>query len=81
MLKLGKFCSREIDHRKPVIAFAGCVTDDAEECNGQGIDAFFPILRAPCTLDEAMNVENASANLTATVTQAMSLAKVFGDLK
>ena len=68
-------------YSKPVIAFAGCVTDDATACNGQGIDAFFPILRAPCTLDEAMNIENASANLTATAAQAFNLAKTFCNLK
>ena len=32
-------------HGKKVIAFAGCVTEDAEECNAHGIDAFFPIVR------------------------------------
>ena len=68
-------------YSKPVVAFAGCVTDDAAECNGQGIDAFFPILRAPCTLEEAMDVDNASANLTATATQAFNLAKAFWNLK
>lgn len=62
---------------KPVIAFAGCVTDDAVACNERGIDAFFPILRAPCTLEDAMNVDNAAKNLTATATQAFSLAKTF----
>ena len=38
-----------------VIAFAGSVTDDAASCNEAGIDAFFPILRSVCTLDEAMD--------------------------
>ncbi len=62
---------------KPVVAFAGCVTDDAVECNTHGIDAFFPVLRAPVTLAEAMDIENASKNLTATVEQAMRLARAF----
>ena len=30
-------------HHKKVIAFAGCVTEDAKVCNQNGIDAFFPI--------------------------------------
>jgi len=68
-------------YSKPVVAFAGCVTDDAAECNVQGIDAFFPILRAPCTLEEAMDVDKAFANLTATATQAFNLAKTFWNLK
>ncbi|MBQ4137045.1 MAG: glycerate kinase, partial [Clostridia bacterium] len=48
---------------KTVIAFSGAVTDDAVVCNEHGIDAFFPILKKPCSLEEAMNVENAYKNL------------------
>ncbi len=58
---------------KRVIAFAGCVTEDARLCNAEGIDAFFPILRAPCTLAEAMDVDNAARNLTATAEQVLRL--------
>ncbi len=57
----------------PVIAFAGSVTKDAAECNKHGIDAFFPILRRICTLEEAMNTENAKVNLTDTAEQVMRL--------
>jgi len=60
---------------KPVIAFSGCVTDDAVKCNEHGIDAFFPILRTPCTLQEAMNTENAYKNLKDTVCQVFRLIK------
>lgn len=42
---------------KKVIAFAGCVTDDATECNKNGINAFFPILRTPCTTEKAMECD------------------------
>lgn len=49
---------------KPVLAFAGCVTPEAAVCNGHGIDAFFPILRAPVTLREAMEPANAREKLT-----------------
>ena len=62
---------------KPVIAFSGCVTDDARECNKNGIDAFFPILRAPSTLQEAMDIDNAMKNLTDTAEQAFRVIKTF----
>ena len=64
-------------YNKPVIAFSGCVTEDASLCNQHGIDAFFPILRTPCTLSEAMDEENAFNNLKATATQVFSLIKTF----
>ncbi len=60
-------------HGKKVIAFSGCVTADAEVCNDHGIDAYFPIVRGACTLDEAMNSENAYRNLTATAYQVFRL--------
>ncbi len=55
---------------KPVIAFAGSVTKEAVECNAQGIDAFFPILRGITTLEEAMKPEIAKENLSNTAEQA-----------
>lgn len=58
---------------KPVIAFSGCVTDDAILCNEHGIDAFFPIVRRPCTLEEAMDVKNAYKNLKGTAVQVFRL--------
>lgn len=64
-------------HGKPVVAFAGCVTDDAGEVNKEGIDAFFPILRAPTTLEAAMDIENAKVNLASTAEQAMRLIGAF----
>ncbi|MBR2043579.1 MAG: glycerate kinase [Clostridia bacterium] len=60
---------------KRVIAFAGCVTMDAEIINDHGIDAFFPILRGVVTLDEALNKENAYNNLSATAYQVLRLIK------
>ena len=60
-------------HGKPVIALAGCVSEDATRCHAHGIDAFFPILRTPCTLNEAMDTENAAKNLAATAEQAVRL--------
>ena len=60
----------------PVLAFAGSVTKDAVECNKNGIDAFFPILRGVSTLEEAMKPENAKQNLTDTAEQAFRLFSI-----
>lgn len=60
----------------PVLAFAGSVTKDATECNKNGIDAFFPILRGISTLEEAMKPENAKQNLIDTVEQAFRLFNI-----
>lgn len=60
----------------PVLAFAGSVTKDATECNKNGIDAFFPILRGISTLEEAMKTENAKQNLTDTAEQAFRLFNI-----
>ena len=60
-------------HGKPVIAFSGCVTDEAKACNEYGIDAFFPILRGVVTLEEAMNPENAYRNMADTAEQVFRL--------
>ena len=57
----------------PVVAFAGGVTKDATACNGVGIDAFFPILRGICTLEEAMKIDNAYANMADTAEQVFRL--------
>lgn len=65
-------------YNKPVIAFSGCVTDDAVVCNEHGIDAFFPIVRKPCTLEEAMNIDNAYKNLKDTACQVFKLIKNIG---
>ena len=63
-------------HQIPVIAFAGSVTKEATECNKNGIDAFFPILRSIVTLDEAMKPENAKANLSDTAEQVFRLINI-----
>lgn len=56
-----------------VIAFAGSVTKDADACNEAGIDAFFPIVRGVTTLAEAMDPDNARANMTACAEQVFRL--------
>lgn len=63
---------------RTVLAFAGSVTKDANACNDAGIDAFFPILRGVVTLAEAMDVENAKANMAAATEQAFRLMKACG---
>ena len=60
-------------YNKKVIAFSGCVTEDAEVCNEHGIDAFFPILRGVVTLEEALDTDNAYKNLSATAYQVLRL--------
>lgn len=64
-------------YNKKVIAFSGCIGDGAEACNSAGIDAYFPILQKPCTLQEAMNVDTAYANLKATAVQVFNLLRTF----
>ena len=60
---------------KPVFAFSGCVTPDAIQCNDAGIDAFFPILRSICSLEEAMEPASARKNLSDTVEQVMRVVR------
>ena len=62
---------------KKVLAFSGCVTEDATLCNEHGIDAFFPILRGVVTLDEALDSENARSNMIAAVEQAFRLIRIL----
>ncbi len=61
------------EHGKKVIAFSGCVAEDAEICNGHGIDAFFPIIRGITSLEDALNSDNAYKNLSATAYQVFRL--------
>lgn len=62
-------------HGKRVIAFAGCVSADAEVCNDCGIDAFFPILRGITTIDAALDKTNAYNNLKAAAYQVFRILK------
>lgn len=60
-------------YNKPVIAFAGCVTEDAALCNEHGIHAFFPILQRISTLNDAMMPAVAAQNLSDTAEQVFRL--------
>ncbi len=62
-------------HGKPVLALAGSVTADAPSCNACGIDAFFPVLSAPCSLSEAMEPQTARQNIRCTAAQVFRLIK------
>ena len=64
-------------HHKKVIAFAGCVTEDAKVCNQNGIDAFFPILQNVVTREESMHTDNARRNMTDTAEQVFRLIKAM----
>lgn len=61
---------------KPVIAFSGCVTPQTGVCNDHGIDAFFPIVKGACSLEQAMDIANAYPNMADTAEQAMRLLKM-----
>ena len=58
---------------KRVLAFSGILGDGVEAVNAAGIDAYFPILRRLVTVEEALDVQNASANLASTVEQVFRL--------
>lgn len=60
-------------HGIKVVAFSGCVTEDARVCNTHGIDAFFPIVRGAVSLEEAMDRENAARNMTDAAEQVFRL--------
>lgn len=64
-------------YNKKVLAFAGAVTEDAKECNKQGIDAFFPILRRITTLEQAMDKETARTNLVDTTEQVFRIIRAL----
>ncbi len=64
-------------YHKPVLAFSGSAAKDAVLCNKNGIDAFFPIIRGVCSLEEAMNPENARQNMTDTAEQVFLLIKAL----
>lgn len=63
-------------YNKPVIAFAGAVTEDAKVLNQYGIDAFFPILKGICTLEEAMDTDKAYTNLADTCEQVFKVINI-----
>ena len=68
-------------HGKTVFAFGGGVTRDAVTCHEYGIDAIFPSVRMPVTLDEAMQPDEAKRNLEEAVREAFEAFKAGIALK
>lgn len=62
---------------KKVIAFCGAATEDAAECNKAGMDAYFPILRCPMTVEEAMQSDTAKHNIVLTAEQVFRLIRMY----
>ncbi|NLN19131.1 MAG: glycerate kinase [Firmicutes bacterium] len=63
-----------VKYKKPVIALAGSVADDARQLHDHGFDAIFSLVRRPMTLEEAM--DNAAALLETAAEQIMRLLLV-----
>ncbi len=63
---------------KPVFAFAGGVTNGARACHDEGIDAYFPIVRGVCTLEQALNEETAYANMANTAEEVFRVIRAMG---
>ena len=55
------------------VALCGSAARDAKRINQHGIDAYFPILHAPMTLQEAMDRATTEQNLRQTIQQVMHL--------
>ncbi len=64
-------------HNAKVIAIAGCTTEDAVECNKEGIDAYFSIVNSTMSIEEAMKPETAKNNIIQTVTQVFDPIKIM----
>ena len=69
------------EFQKPVLAFSGCVTEDAKACHAAGIDAFFPIVRGVISLEDAMQTDHAKQNMTDTVEQVFRMLRTFQNTK
>ncbi len=57
------------------IGLAGGVTKEAEECNSQGMDAFFSVIPGIMTLENAMEHDVAVENVTRTAEQVFRLIR------
>lgn len=60
-----------------VIGLSGCIGEGANECNANGIDAFFSILKKSVSLEEAMDKENATENMGDQAEQVFRLIKAI----
>lgn len=64
----------------PVIALAGCVTEETKELNNLGITSFFSIINEPIKLVDAMNLHVTRKNLQLTVSQLFRLLQESSSL-
>ena len=64
--------------KEQVLAVGDQIFTDIYGANRCGIDAFFPILRGPCSEAEAMDPARAAANLTAAAEQVTRLIAACG---
>ena len=62
--------------RAAAIAFCGCALPGAIAVNDQGIDAYFPILHQPGTVEEAMKPDVTERNLWQTALQVLRLLNI-----
>lgn len=67
--------AKQLNPQIKVIAICGCATNNASSVNSQGIDAYFPIIQTPISLQKAMQTDIASNNLNQTITQVLNLLK------
>lgn len=59
---------------KKVLAFCGCIGEDAEDCN-KYVDGIFTILNEVVPLEKVLNKDYAAKNLTRTVAQVFNVIK------
>ena len=64
-------------HGAIVVAFSGCAAPNALICNEHGIDAFFPIISMPLSLEEAMDAVTTERNLTSMAKQVFLLVNAL----
>ena len=64
------------ENNKKVLLFAGGISDELDNYNNYGFDAYFPIVRGITTLDKALDKNIASTNITKTVEQVFRVIKL-----
>lgn len=64
-------------YNKKVIAFCGACDNDAQAVNGEGIDAFFPIINKIMPLEEAMDKKMSRENLERTIKQVFNIIELW----
>ena len=65
--------AKSVNDKIVTVAVSGCATNEAIKVHEAGIDAYFPILQAPMSIEEAMKAEVAELNLSRTVEEIIRL--------